>query len=101
AGRGEERLHLRRPEGFDDRRLALLELRRAEEGGVEADQATQTREGDDPAQRKPHLEARDRVAPGAAGLELHRPYRAQEPGGKECDRKAKRDTGQPAYRTPT
>src|SRR5437879_2388289 len=32
AGRGEERLHLRRPEGFDDRRLALLELRRAEEG---------------------------------------------------------------------
>src|SRR5207245_2272486 len=55
-------------------------------------------EAEGATQREPDREARDDGPQGAGRLELGRPCRPQEPGGKQSYRKPKLDTGQQAYR---
>jgi len=95
---GQQRLHLSSPKSLDDRGLAFLQLRRAEERGVKTHQASQTGDRHYPAQREPDLETGDRIAPGAPRRELHRPYGSQQAAGEKRDRQPKRNAGQLTYR---
>jgi len=89
---------MRRAKRLEKRRVALLRLGCTEKRGVEAHQAAKARKRDHPAQRKPDLEARHRIPPRAARLQLHRPHGSQQAGGEKHYWQAERESGQLANR---